>query len=207
MGVSELAGWLLDWLSQDASANPSREQQLHLPGQSGITPLPWWAAGAYEGLARHRLLRLRAHPTSEPLEPWLRGLVPLLNHTLPPGRQQGLVVPVPSWKRRANPLPSLLARAISQRLGWRLQPGLLRRSRPVLGQHHLGRQLRLVNQQGSFVAIPAPRLQQGPRQPVLLVDDILTTGATACAAQEALRLAGWRVLGLACLARTPPRRR
>jgi adenine/guanine phosphoribosyltransferase-like PRPP-binding protein len=38
---------------------------------------------------------------------------------------------------------------------------------------------------------------------VLLIDDILTTGATACAAASALREQGWSVAGMACLARTP----
>jgi adenine/guanine phosphoribosyltransferase-like PRPP-binding protein len=39
-----------------------------------------------------------------------------------------------------------------------------------------------------------------------LVDDILTSGATALAAAEALQQEGWRVQGLLCLARTPERR-
>jgi predicted amidophosphoribosyltransferase len=77
----------------------------------------------------------------------------------------------------------------------------------VLGQHHLGRQLRLANQEGAFAAKAAPAHQIGPRPPVLLIDDILTTGATACAAANALTSAGWRLAGLACLARTPARGR
>jgi predicted amidophosphoribosyltransferase len=40
-------------------------------------------------------------------------------------------------------------------------------------------------------------------QPLLLVDDILTTGATATAAMVALEQVGHGLLGLACLARTP----
>ena len=38
---------------------------------------------------------------------------------------------------------------------------------------------------------------------MFLVNDILTTGATACAAAEALAAAGYAVQGLLALARTP----
>ena len=199
--------FLLNWISQPASTPATPDGIPGLDGLSGTTPLPWWAAGSYDGQARHRLLRLRDHPAADGLDPWLTALVPLLEDGPAHGPRRGLVVPVPSWKRHANPLPGLLAGALSRRLGWRLQPGLLRRSRPVLGQHHLGRTLRLANQQGAFRAQPAPSQHLGPRTPVLLVDDILTTGATACAAATALGEAGWRVAGLACLARTPAGRR
>jgi predicted amidophosphoribosyltransferase len=37
----------------------------------------------------------------------------------------------------------------------------------------------------------------------MLLDDILTTGATACAAAAALEAMGWQVLGITCLGRTP----
>ncbi len=198
---------LLDWLTKPARSSSTVAWAEALEGLSGSDPLPWWAAGLYENQARHQLLRLRDHPTADGLEPWLTGLLPQLENIRTALAPKGLVVPVPSWKRHANPLPALLAQGVSRRLGWKFQPTLLRRSRPVLGQHHLGRRLRLANQAGAFVAQPALRLRQGPRPPVLLIDDILTTGATACAAAEALRQAGWRVLGLACLARTPPGRR
>lgn len=199
--------FLLNWLSQPCPGPSAVNGIEGLDGLSGKTPLLWWAAGSYDGQARHRLLRLRDHPTAAGLEPWLTPLVPLLECGPAEGSRRGLVVPVPSWKRHANPLPALLAGALGRRLGWSLRPELLHRSRPVLGQHHLGRTLRLANQQGAFVAQPAPSQHLGPRPPVLLVDDILTTGATACAAAAALGEAGWRVAGLACLARTPGGRR
>ncbi|MEB3296503.1 MAG: phosphoribosyltransferase family protein [Cyanobacteriota bacterium] len=199
MTLTALAGSLLDWLSRPP-AGP--DWAADLTGLSGMEPLPWWAAASYEGRARHQLLRLRDHPDQRALEPWLKPLIALLEASRQ-GLPQPLLVPIPSWKRQSNPLPALITNALSQRLGWAKRPELLRRSRPVLGQHHLGRELRLANQEGAFLASPTPQQRLGPRQAVLLVDDILTTGATACAAAEAMGAAGWRVAGLACLARTP----
>ena len=198
---------LLDWLSRPAPSAFSAAWADDLGGLEGRRPLPWWAAGLYQGEARRQLLRLRDQPGGARLEPWLAALLPHLEQATAGFGQAGLLVPVPSWKRRANPLPALLARALAVRLGWRYQPGILRRSRPVLGQHHLGRQLRLANQEGAFLASPPMWWQRSPRPPLLLVDDILTTGATAGAASLSLRQAGWRVIGLACLARTPAGRR
>ncbi|MEB3307920.1 MAG: ComF family protein [Cyanobacteriota bacterium] len=207
MILSELAGSLLDWLSRPTtSPETARTVPAWLPGLSGSEPLRWWAASSYDGAARSQLLRLRDQPDPPTLEPWLDALIPLLRTSIPE-LPQPAVVPVPSWKRKSNPLPALLADALSERLGWEQRPELLRRSRPVLGQHHLGREMRIANQQGAFLACSAPRGQLAPRQPLLLVDDILTTGATAGAAAAAMSDAGWRVAGLICLARTPAGRR
>jgi predicted amidophosphoribosyltransferase len=120
--------------------------------------------------------------------------------------ERPLLVAIPSWKRRGNPLPPRLCRELGQRLGLR-QADLLERTRPVLGQHHLGRRLRQANQEGAFRCRRGPRGEERRRRPLLLVDDILTTGATACSAAGALEAAGWQVRGLLCLARTPPRSR
>jgi len=114
-----------------------------------------------------------------------------------------LLVPIPGWKRRPNPLPGLIADHLARGLGLR-RHDLLARSHPVLGQHHLGRQLRQANQEGSFQL--RPEALQRRTVPVLLVDDILTTGATLRQAALQLEQAGWPVLGAACLARTPSRR-
>ena len=182
---------------------PSCADQLGLPdgGLHGLHPLPWWAAGSYENALRRRLLGLRKKPHPAALMALLTGMRPVL--AAAPKRP--LLVPIPSWKKHPNPLPALLCRCFVRQLG--LTPAtLLARSHPVVGQHHLGRTARLANQWGSFLCLRAPRPGEARRRPLLLVDDILTSGATAQAAAAALQEGGWRVDGLLCLARTPARR-
>jgi predicted amidophosphoribosyltransferase len=177
--------------------------RLELPGEGlrGAAPLPWWAAGSYEGALRLELLGLRSRPRPQAL----RALARTIRPPLATGPLHPLLVPVPSWKRRANPLPPLLSRCLARQLGL-ARVELLRRTHPVLGQHHLGRALRFANQRGSFACRRPPRAGEARRRPLLLVDDILTSGATALAAAEALQQGGWRVHGLLCLARTPAQR-
>jgi len=217
--ASLLHAWLpLEWVATPpqppaapAQAN-SLAARLSLPatGLGGSHPIAWWAAAGYAGGLRRELLHLRQ---LAPGADWEAGLGTLLNAALPSLvtrlssdlatlTRPPLLVPIPSWKSRANPLPALITQQLSQRLGWGSQ-ALLKRSRPVLGQHHLGRQLRWANQAGAFACQPPARVHRGPRQPVLIVDDILTTGATLCAAAEVLGHQGWRVIGACCLARTP----
>ncbi|MEY4430591.1 MAG: hypothetical protein RLZZ533_527 [Cyanobacteriota bacterium] len=176
---------------------------LALPegGLQGDEPLLWCAAAAYEGPLRQLLLRQRPRP-----EPGLIRALALEWHRCCSQVLPGAVlVPIPSWKRRGNPLPLLLAQALARWAGpsTQVQPGLLMRRHPTLGQHHLGRSLRRLNQQGAFSA-PAASHQ---RPPLWLVDDILTSGATALAAATALQASGHAVQGVLTLARTPARRR
>jgi predicted amidophosphoribosyltransferase len=144
------------------------------------------------------LLALRKRPEAASMA----ALIAFLQPRLPTAPQRPLLVPVPSRKRRGNPLPPLLSDCLARQLGLSQAP-LLARAHPVLGQHHLGRRLRFANQRDSFLCRRPPRAGEARRRPVLLVDDILTSGATALAAAEALRRGGWRVEGLLCLARTP----
>ena len=169
--------------------------------------LPWRTLAAYDGAFRRLLLRQRQAPAPAVLEALAAALVALLIRA-GAGRQGPLLlVPIPSWKRRANPLPAQLGQAMARHPAVTLLP-LLERSRPTVGQHHLGRDLRLRNQCGSFRLAPAQRaaLPRWRRQPLWLLDDILTTGATAQAAAQALEAEGLTVAGVACLARTPEHR-
>jgi predicted amidophosphoribosyltransferase len=63
--------------------------------------------------------------------------------------------------------------------------------------------MRMHNLEGAFHAAPAPQTSLQSKSTVWLVDDILTTGATALAAQKALNKAGHPVGGIICLGRTP----
>jgi predicted amidophosphoribosyltransferase len=69
----------------------------------------------------------------------------------------------------------------------------------VLDQSTLDAAARAANLAGAFVCVrPAA---PGDR-PVVVVDDVLTTGATAREAQRALEEAGHRVVGIATVAAT-----
>ena len=69
-------------------------------------------------------------------------------------------------------------------------------------QHTLDRAARLSNLQSAFVVPPDVRDQVSHRR-VLLVDDILTTGATLRAAARALTIAGAAEVNALVFARTP----
>jgi predicted amidophosphoribosyltransferase len=175
------------------------EQRLALPpgGLQGDQPLLWCALAPYAGALREVLLRQRPQPQPALVE----ALAAALHCCCGSALLGTALVPIPSWKRSANPLPQLLATGLVQAAAGRcrLAEGVLQRSRVTVGQHHLNRRQRLGNQAGSF------RCGNGGRGAIWLVDDILTTGATAEAAAAALQARGWAVQGLLCLARTPRR--
>lgn len=165
------------------------------------------AAGAYAGTVRRVLLAAK--------EQGALGLIPLLGGRLaaavallalaaePAG---GLVlVPVPSTPSqvaaRGIDLTASLARqaAIPLRaagLSVRVRRGLAQVRQPQ-DQSGLGREQRLANLAGAFR--PAGARLKGP---VVVVDDIVTTGATLAEAVRACRAGGWDVLGAAVVAAT-----
>ncbi len=119
------------------------------------------------------------------------------------------LVPVPAdpsrLVRRGFHLPGLLCQVLARRwgLGYDLSRLVKRQSSPTLAS--LGRQQRLSDLRGLIchAACHDPgRATSRTDEPVVLVDDVLTTGATASACVEALHLGGDRVLGLVVLARS-----
>lgn len=104
-----------------------------------------------------------------------------------------LIMPVPlhwrrGWARRYNQ-SGALATVISRGSGVRLAANVLKRVRPTLQQTGLSRTERTRNVQGAF-QVAAERRGEVKGRRVLIVDDVLTTGATLDACARALLRAG-----------------
>jgi predicted amidophosphoribosyltransferase len=120
-----------------------------------------------------------------------------------------LLVPVPSSRRavaqRGHDAILRMARSAAAQLRREGCPAraapLLRQARRVHDQSGLTAPQRAANLAGAL-AVTRPRV---PRLPVVLVDDLMTTGATLSAAAHALRRAGAWVLGAAVVAATERR--
>jgi ComF family protein len=114
-----------------------------------------------------------------------------------------VVVPVPMhWRRRwmhGTNSAAVLAEVLADGLHVPLASGLLRRLRHTPPQFSLPPSQRRANVRKAFAIRPGYHLQQAS---VLLVDDILTTGATCSEAARALKRAGAARVMVAVAART-----
>jgi len=112
-----------------------------------------------------------------------------------------LVVPVPLHASRLRSRGFNQAERIARRAARELELNVstrsLRRIRATPDQKSLDLKARRANLRGAFDAVKVPA------GPVALVDDVLTTGATANAAAAALLEKGATEVHLWCLARTP----
>jgi predicted amidophosphoribosyltransferase len=156
-----------------------------------------WAPVAYEGPARAIVGRLKRHGAralAEHMAAAIAAAPPpgLLEHPL-------AAVPSPPARRRMRGFchAELLARALAARTGL-----------PVL---------RVLERDGPVRQVGRPRAERlrspprfraaapGARERVILIDDVVTTGATLAACARALAAAGWRCDQAVAYARTPVR--
>lgn len=179
-------------LDRDALLCPACEEQLRLcrltdpmhayPPLSGC-----YAVYAHAGMARELIHLLKYAGDS--------ALARLLGQAMAAyARPEGgadAVLPVPmearKRRRRGYNQAELLARAFALATGTPLETGLLLRTRETASQVGRSRAERLAAIRGAFTVPDEARVSG---RSLWLVDDVLTTGATAIACAEALRGAG-----------------
>lgn len=115
-----------------------------------------------------------------------------------------LLVPVPlhwrrAWSRRYNQ-SGALAKIIARHHHTRVAGDVLRRVRPTRHQIGLSKAERAANVQGAFAVDPAKAAEIAGRR-VVLIDDVLTSGATADACARALLRAKARQVDVLVFAR------
>lgn len=158
-------------------------------------PPPWAearAAAVFEGTARHLVHRLKYADRQE-VAPVMARLMAGAGQQLIAGAE--FIVPVPLhpfrlWRRRFNQA-GLLAHHISRMAERRaaLRSDLLRRVKATARQVGLDAAARRRNLASAF-AVPERQRAAVAGRRVVLIDDVLTTGATLRAAVHALRAAG-----------------
>ena len=150
----------------------------------------------YEGVVRRVILSLKEQHRTDAAAALATPLAAALHRAVPPGLAVEFA-PVPTsraaYRRRGYDPVALLLRRAGER-----PAGVLRVVRRTSVQKSLGVAGRAANLRGAFAA-------KGPLEgrTFLLVDDILTTGATLDEAARALSEAGGTVVGAATLAFTP----
>lgn len=153
-----------------------------------------FALGFHEGALREAIHFFKFGGRSELGRPLGLRLAPLV------GERPDLVVPVPLHRSRLRERgynqAAVLAEAIADGLGVPVGTGLVR-LRSTGHQAKLDRSGRLHNLDGAFGAARQPTWVN---KSVLLVDDVLTTGATAVSVATVLRRTGARAVNLAVLA-------
>lgn len=164
-----------------------------------------WARGraalVYKDNARALVLALKHGDRMElarPAAAWLhRASTAILQPDM-------LIAPIPlHWmrlfKRRYNQAALLSAR-LAALAGLEHCPDLLTRARATPSQEGRGRDGRFANVQGAFTPTKAQAARMLGRH-VLLVDDVMTSGATFAAAAETCLAAGARGVSVLALAR------
>ena len=169
-------------------------------GECAVAPPAFdWAraGGVYAGALREAIQRLKfarkpalARPLGDLLlEQWAAWL---------PGLDAVIPVPLARARERERGFnqAALLAERLARGLGTRVESRWLARRHDTAPQTDLDAAERRLNVRGAFLASGAVA-----RRDVALVDDVLTTGATASECARVLRGAGARTVGVLTVAR------
>ncbi len=155
----------------------------------------------YRGSGRRLVLGFKHGDRTELARPAARWMARAGRDLLAPGT---LIVPVPlHWRRlfrRRYNQSALLARALAAQTKLEACPDILRRTRHTGTQEGRGRDQRFQNLDGAIAVHPRHRERLRDCK-VLLIDDVLTSGATLAACADACLAAGAADVDVLALAR------
>lgn len=152
-----------------------------------------WARSAvrYDGVAKDCLRRFKYHAGSWLLDDLADWLVALWRVCPVAVRAADVVTCVPLHPKRERERgynqSAMLGNQLARRIGIPFRDRLLWRWKPTVTQTHLTAAQRVHNVRGVF-SVPWPRRTRGAR--ILLVDDVMTTGATVNECARVLKAAG-----------------
>jgi ComF family protein len=162
-----------------------------------------FSLGHYEGLLRESILRMK----TDPLEQWGQVFAQLAIERYGPRLRQcefDALMPVPMtlwhrWMRGTN-APGVIARALGRHLDVPVISRLVQRVYGTVPQRGLTRAGRFRNVRGGYRFRKEYRLDS-PH--ILLVDDVMTTGATCSEIARLLKRNGAARVTVLVVARTP----
>lgn len=162
-----------------------------------------WARsfGLYEGALARAILLLKFERI-EPLGGWFAKRLAEIVREEAELFAVDIIVPVPLHRQRRKERGfnqvDLVGRPLARRLGRPYRPGLLLRSKPRPEKHLLRNEERWEAVRGAFAVSERGRVDN---LRILLLDDVMTTGATLDACARALRDAGARSVSGLTIAR------
>lgn len=177
-----------------------------------INPSHWWkgnlplfAWGVYDNKLKQAIAILKYNNQPQVgllLGHWLAHL--WLGHPVSKKSNQLTVVPIPIHRERLEARgfnqAETIARGFCQRTNYSLQPQALVRVRDTGKMFGLNAEQRQQNLKHAF-AVDKIWQQQPPKSPILLLDDIYTTGTTVREAARVLEKQGIKVCGVAVVAK------
>jgi ComF family protein len=177
-----------------------RSQVLEPP--SDQHPLPLFAWATYDNALRRAISALK-YDRQSAIGSWLgiQMAESWIQHGLHQQYPNILVVPIPmhpsKQKQRGYNQAELISRSFARQVGYRHQPQALHRNRETQAQFSVSVTDRDRNLQSAFTVSPHCSSQR----PILLVDDIYTTGATLRSAIQVLQDHNFNLWGSAVAAR------
>ncbi len=183
----------LPFIASSGSSHYCADCSRQLPPFSAV-----YAAGLYAGALKQALQRFK-YAGAVDLD---RPLAELLQAQIPPATGNQVIVPVPlhpaRLRQRGYNQSLLLARVLAHNLRITLDQAILQRVVDSHSQQGLDARQRARNLRDAFLGT---RRLDG--RSVLLIDDVMTTGATVSACTQALKNVGAMSVDIAVIARAP----